>query len=229
MLPLRAVLRFTSTLFVLTVALALPIGARADDLPPPPALMAHAWLLTDIESGQVLAGRNDDERAAPASLTKLMTAYLVFSAMKSGAITPDRRVTVSEHAWKQGGSRMFLQPGRPVTVDELLHGLIVLSGNDSAVALAEAVAGSEEKFVEQMNAEAARLGMKDTHFANATGWSDPQHYSTARDLTTLATALLRDFPEHMDLYSTKTYGYNGIAQQNRNRSRAGSCGSQNRG
>jgi len=218
MFTLRAAMRlFASSLFALTLALALPIAARADDLPQPPALMAHAWLLTDIESGQAITGRNDDERAAPASLTKLMTAYLVFSAMKSGALTADHRVTVSEHAWKQGGSRMFLQPGKPVTVGELLRGLIVLSGNDAAVALAETVAGSEEAFVEKMNSEAASLGMKDTHFANATGWSDPQHYSTARDLTTLAIALLRDFPGHFDLYSTKTYGYNGIMQQNRNR------------
>lgn len=205
---------------VAPLAAALLFGAHVAhgaEMPEPPQIAARAWLLTDLASGQTLADRDADERADPASLTKLMTAYLVFGALKAGKLAPDQTVPVSEEAWRQGGSRMFLQPGKAVTVDELLRGLIVLSGNDAAVALAEATAGSEAAFVEMMNREAASLGMRKTHFANPTGWTDPEHYSTARDLSLLAAALLRDFPEHYDLYAVKNYGYNGIAQQNRNR------------
>jgi D-alanyl-D-alanine carboxypeptidase (penicillin-binding protein 5/6) len=178
---------------------------------------AKSWLLLDYSTGQALASYNPDERVEPASLTKMMTAYVVLAAMKEGKLKPGQNVPVSERAWKTQGSRMFIEPNRPVTVDELLHGMIVQSGNDACVALAEAVAGSEEAFAQLMNREAQRLGLKATRFANSTGLSDPQHYSTARDLGALAAALIRDFPEHYPLYALREYTYNRITQANRNR------------
>jgi D-alanyl-D-alanine carboxypeptidase (penicillin-binding protein 5/6) len=165
----------------------------------------------------VLAASNADERMEPASLTKLMTAYLVSAALRRKSHAPDQVVPVSARAWKTGGSRMFLEPDKPATVIELLHGVIVESGNDASVALAEAVAGSEDAFAQMMNREAQRLGMVNTHFANATGLPAPQHYSTARDLGILAAAIIRDFPEEYALYGMKEYRYNGIRQANRNR------------
>ena len=153
----------------------------------------------------------------PASLTKLMTAYLSFRALKDKELTPSQMVNVSERAWRAEGSRMFIEPKKAVSVDELLHGVIVQSGNDASIALAETVAGSEDAFVERMNREAARLGMKNTHFVNATGLPAPQQTSTANDLALLAAALIRDFPEYYPLYSIKEYRYNNITQPNRNR------------
>ncbi|MEP7084677.1 MAG: D-alanyl-D-alanine carboxypeptidase family protein, partial [Betaproteobacteria bacterium] len=168
-------------------------------------------------SGQTLAEHNSGERREPASLTKLMTAYLAFAALKQKSITLTQVIKVSERAWKAEGSRMFIEPNRPVTVDELLHGMIVQSGNDASVAIAEAVAGSEEAFGQAMTREAQRLGMKNTQFVNATGLSNPQHYSTTADMALLAAAIIRDFPEYYPLYSIKEYKYNNIAQPNRNR------------
>lgn len=191
--------------------------AQAQILPQAPTVAAKSWLLLDYSTGQALASYNPDERVEPASLTKLMTAYVVLGALKEGKIKPAQPVPVSERAWKTQGSRMFIEPKRPVTVDELLRGMIVQSGNDACIALAEAVAGTEEAFVQMMNREAQRLGLKGTHFANATGLSDPQHYSTARELGALAAALIRDFPEHYPLYSLREYTYNRISQANRNR------------
>jgi D-alanyl-D-alanine carboxypeptidase (penicillin-binding protein 5/6) len=153
----------------------------------------------------------------PASLTKLMTAYLSFSALRDGVLRADQALPVSEKAWKAEGSRMFLDPRKPARVDDLLKGMIVQSGNDACITLAEAIAGSEEKFAARMNQEAKRLGMTGTHFMNATGLPDPQHYTTARDLSRLALALIRDFPEHYKLYSMREFAYNGITQPNRNR------------
>ncbi|MGA8052279.1 MAG: D-alanyl-D-alanine carboxypeptidase family protein [Burkholderiales bacterium] len=202
---------------VLVLALLLPFAARAD-APPPPPVAAKSWLLLDVPSGSLLASQNANERADPASLTKLMTAYLVFSALKQKKLTLDQTANVSERAWKIGGSRMFIEPRKPVTVDELLRGMIVQSGNDATVALAEAVAGSEEVFAQMMNREAQRLGMKNSNFANSTGWPDPKHYSTAHDLGLNAAALIRDFPEYYGTYySMKDYRYNNITQPNRNR------------
>jgi len=146
-----------------------------------------------------------------------MTAYLSFAALKQGSLKPNQVVTVSERAWKAQGSRMFIEPKHPVTVDELLRGMIVQSGNDACIALAEAVAGSEEAFVEMMNREAQRLGLQNTQFRNSTGLPDPQHFSTARDLALLAAAVIRDFPDFYPLYSLKEYRYNNITQRNRNR------------
>ena len=185
--------------------------------PPAPVLNAKAWLLLDMSSGQVLASQNPGERIEPASLTKLMTAYLAFSALKAKTITPEQLVPVSEKAWKAIGSRMFIEPRKAVTVAELLRGMIVQSGNDACVALAELIAGSEESFAAAMNREAQRLGLKATNFRNSTGLPDPQHFTTADDLALLASAIIRDFPEFYALYSLKDYNYNGITQSNRNR------------
>ena len=195
----------------------LSVLARAQTLPQAPTIAAKSWLLLDYSTGQALASYNPDDRVEPASLTKLMTAYVVLGALKEGKLTPTQAVPVSERAWKTPGSRMFIEPKKPVTVDELLRGMIVQSGNDACIALAEAVAGSEEAFAQMMNREAQRLGLKATRFANATGLSDPQHYSTARDLGALAAALIRDYPGHYPLYALREYTYNRITQANRNR------------
>jgi len=184
---------------------------------PPPTIAAKAYILVDVLSGQTLAAQNADEPREPASLTKLMTAYLAFAALRDKQIVPSQAVNVSEHAWRAEGSRMFIEPRKAVSVDELLRGEIVQSGNDAAIALAETVAGSEGAFVERMNREAARLGMKTTHFVNATGLSAPQHVSSAADLARIAAAIIRDFPEYYPLYSIKEYRYNSISQSNRNR------------
>lgn len=203
---------------VLLAFLLLPLLAMAQQLPTPPALAAKSWLLIESGSGQELASQAADERLEPASLTKLMTAYLTFAALKQGAIKIDQMVTVSERAWKAEGSRMFIQIGTQVKVDDLIKGMIVQSGNDACVALAEAIAGNEEVFAEMMNREAQRLGMKSTSFRNAAGMPDPQHYTTARDLAKLAGALIRDFPEdYAKYYSIKEFRYNNITQPNRNR------------
>jgi serine-type D-Ala-D-Ala carboxypeptidase (penicillin-binding protein 5/6) len=182
-----------------------------------PSIAARSWLLLDLGSGQTLAAGAADERVEPASLTKLMTAYLTFAALKQGNLKLDQTVPVSDKAWKAAGSRMFIEPNRPVTVDELIHGMVIQSGNDASTALAEAVAGSEEAFVERMNREAQRLGLTATHFVNATGLPNAQHYTTARDLARLTQALIRDFPDNYAVYREKEYTYNKIAQPNRNR------------
>ena len=205
------------TLFLL--AISFTAMAAPNDLPlaPPPQLAAKAWLLLDMQSGQSLVEHNADQRIEPASLTKLMSAYLTFSALRQERIKLTDTVPVSEKAWKAEGSRMFIEPNKPVIVAELLRGMIVQSGNDATMALAEAVGGSETGFVAMMNKEAQRLGMSNTHFVNATGLPDPQHYTTARDLARLAAAIVRDFPDYYALYSIKEYTYNGITQANRNR------------
>ena len=185
--------------------------------PSAPAVAAAAWLLSDVTSGQTLDAGNADARRDPASLTKLMTAYLVFGALRTKTIVPSQMVNVSERAWRAEGSRMFIEPRRAVSVDELLRGMIVQSGNDASIALAELVGGTEDEFVARMNKEAARLGMANTRFANVTGLSAPQHYSTAADLARLAAAVIRDYPEYYPLYAQKEFRYNNITQPNRNR------------
>ena len=199
--------------------LALFISAQAHAAAPPtPSVMGKAWILGDLTSGQVLIAQGADERFEPASLTKLMTAYLVFAALRDKKLTLEQQVPVSVRAWRAPGSRMFIEPRRPVTVEELIKGMEIQSGNDACIALAEAVAGSEDVFVQLMNREAQRLGMKNTRFVNATGLPDAQHYSTARDLYMLAAALIRDFPDdYARYYAIKEYRYNNITQPNRNR------------
>src|SRR5690606_26748543 len=184
---------------------------------PAPTIAARAWITIDVNSGQTLASSNPDMKIEPASLTKIMTAYVVFNALEEKRITLDQQVTVSEHAWRTGGSRMFIEPRKPVTVDELNQGMIVQSGNDASVALAEAVGGSESAFAALMNQEAERLGMKNTHFMNATGLPDPQHVTSTRDLATLSAHLITDHPDFFHYYKQKSYTYNKITQPNRNR------------
>ncbi|MBN8495419.1 D-alanyl-D-alanine carboxypeptidase family protein [Accumulibacter sp.] len=208
--------KFRSLLFLLL--LSLSVVASAQQLPTPPALAAKSWLLIEAASGQELAAQAPDQRLDPASLTKLMTAYLSFAALKQGTLKLEQPVPVSQKAWKTGGSRMFIQVGTQVKVEDLLKGMIVQSGNDACVALAEAIAGDEENFAQMMNREAQRLGMKGSSFRNSSGLPDPQHYTTARDLATLAGALIRDFPdEYAKYYSLKEFRYNNITQPNRNR------------
>jgi D-alanyl-D-alanine carboxypeptidase (penicillin-binding protein 5/6) len=194
-----------------------PVVLQEPGAPAAPAVAAAAWVLIDTLSGQTLGAANADQRRDPASLTKLMTAYVAFDALRSKTITPSQMVTVSERAWKAGGSRMFIEPRKAVSVDELLHGVIIQSGNDASIAIAELVGGTEEAFVDRMNRDAAKLGMTGTHFTNADGLPDPQHYSTAADLAKLTVALIRDFPEYYPLYAQKEYRYNNITQSNRNR------------
>ena len=201
---------------LLAFLLLLPALAFAD-APPPPSIAAKAWLLYDFTRRQPITSANEHERVEPASLTKLMTAYLAFSALKQKTLTLDQVIPVSERAAKAPGARMFIEPTKPVKVEELLHGMITQSGNDACIALAEAIGGSEEAFAQMMNREAKRLGMKDTNFDNATGLPDPKHYSSAYDLGLLAVALIRDFPEYYPLYSLHEYRYNNITQPNRNR------------
>jgi D-alanyl-D-alanine carboxypeptidase (penicillin-binding protein 5/6) len=198
--------------------LLLPLLAFAQQMPTPPALAAKSWLLIESASGQELAAQAADERLEPASLTKLMTAYLTFAAIKQGTIKIDQTVPVSEKAWRSQGSRMFIKVNTQVSVEDLIKGMIVQSGNDACVALAEAIAGSEDNFAQMMNREAQRLGMKNSNFRNAAGMPDPQHYTTARDLAILTGALIRDFPEeYAKYYSIKEFRYNNITQPNRNR------------
>jgi len=193
----------------------IPVGDLSSI--PAPTLAARAWISIDVNSGQVLAASNPDQKVEPASLTKIMTAYVVFNALDEKRITLDQQVPVSEHAWRTGGSRMFIEPRKPVTVEELLQGVIVQSGNDASVALAETVGGSETAFAALMNQEAERLGMKNTHFMNATGLPDPQHITSVRDLATIATHLITDHPDYFHFYKQKSFTYNKIAQSNRNR------------
>lgn len=201
----------------LSVAAATSAAQQVSPAVPAPALEAKAWLLIDFHSAQSLASHNASERVEPASLTKLMTAYLTFAALRSKTLQPEQVVPVSERARRAEGSRMFIEPRKPVTVDELIRGMIVQSGNDACIALAEAIAGSEEAFVQMMNKQARKLGLDGTGFANSTGLSHPQHHSTAQDLATLAMAIMRDFPEFYPLYATREFRYNGISQANRNR------------
>jgi D-alanyl-D-alanine carboxypeptidase (penicillin-binding protein 5/6) len=200
-----------------------PTAAAPAALPPAPqapGLDAKSWLLLDATSGQVIASQNADERVEPASLTKIMTAYLVFQALKNKALQLDQTVPVSVHAWKvaPGSSKMFIEPGQHVSIDDLLSGLLIQSGNDAAVALAEATAGSEGAFVQRMNETAVRMGLKSTHFASPHGLPDPQTYSTARDLAALSARLIRDFPDLYVRYDrVKQFRFNNITQPNRNR------------
>lgn len=184
---------------------------------PAPDVAARSWLLMDMTTHTVLYSQLPDERVEPASLTKLMTAYVVFDSLEKKRLTLTQRPPVSTQAYKAIGSRMFVEPRSPATVEELLNGLIVQSGNDAAIVLAEAVAGTEAQFAELMNAEAKRLGMTNSNFMNASGLPDPSHYSTARDLATLAMQLIEDFPDYYKMYSQKEYTYNKIRQPNRNR------------
>jgi D-alanyl-D-alanine carboxypeptidase (penicillin-binding protein 5/6) len=205
---------------LVALAAAFSLSAVSAQSLPAPDMAAKSWLLVDVTSGQVLASHDPAMRIEPASLTKIMTAYVVFEAIKEKRLDPNQMVNVSVKAWKvdSGSSKMFIDPATPVKVNDLLYGLIVQSGNDAAVALAEAVSGTEDAFVVLMNKEVERMGLKNTHFANAHGLPDPQNYSTAEDLSVMASRLIQDFPDYYKVfYSTKEFTYNKIKQPNRNR------------
>jgi D-alanyl-D-alanine carboxypeptidase (penicillin-binding protein 5/6) len=210
---------FAPAALVAAVTLAAAPAAVLAQGVPMPQVAAKSWMLYDVTSGQALASQNADLRIEPASLTKLMTAYLAFEALKEKRLTLDQTITPTDivRKVKSDESRMFIEAGKPVSVNDLLMGLIVQSGNDASLALAEAVGGSEEGFVAMMNREAQRMGMKGTHFTNTDGVPDPNHYTTAVDLAILSTRLIKDFPEYYGMYSQKEFTYNKIRQPNRNR------------
>jgi len=210
---LRYLFPLVFTLFFLnsfSVNAAVPV-------PAPPQVAAKNYLLIDFDSGRILAEKDADAQIEPASITKLMTAYVVYNELEAGRLDITEQVTISEKAWRMGGSRMYLEVGTKVSVESLLMGLIVQSGNDASVALAEQVAGTEDAFVDLMNQHAARLGMTRTYYKNTTGWPDAEHLTTARDIAALTTALIKEFPEHYRRYSEKVFTYNNIKQYNRNK------------
>ena len=203
-LPLLATLLFSAYAF----------GAP---IPAPPSVAGTGHLLIDHNSGTVLAEANADTRLEPASLTKIMTAYVVFRELQEGNIQLQDKVLISEKAWRTPGSRMFIEVGKKISVEDLLKGMIVQSGNDASVALAEHIAGSEETFANLMNSHAKRLGMHDTNFLNATGLPDENHYTTARDIAKVTAASIREFPDLYAWYKVKDFEFNGIKQSNRNK------------
>ena len=203
-------------LLLALVAVSLPAAGQIRPTPAPPIIGATSYLVIDSTTGQELATLEPDKRTAPASLTKLMTAYVVFSALRQEQVRLEDEVTVSEKAWRTPGSRMFIEVGTRVSVQDLLLGMIVQSGNDASVALAEHVAGSESVFAEVMNQTAQTLGMASSHFVNVTGLPGDDHYSTARDLATLARAIISEYPDYYRWYSVKEFKYNDIKQPNRN-------------
>ena len=192
------------------------VTAPAAPVPAPPSVTARSWILLDHFSGRVLAQERAEERSEPASLTKLMTAYVVFAALSEGRLKLTDMATISEHAWRAEGSRTFLQVGTQVPVDILLKGMIVQSGNDATIALAEHVGGTEAGFAQMMNEYARRLGLGSTHYLNSDGLPSPEHYTSARDVATLANALIRDFPQYYPLFSVREFRWNNIRQSNRN-------------
>lgn len=210
-------IRNTFILFILLSAYLSSAVAAPALIPAPPRVNAKAYLLIDHNSGHVLAERNADKKIEPASLTKLMTAYVVLYEIDRGGISLEDEVKISEKAWRMGGSRMFIRVNTLVSVKDLLKGLIIQSGNDASVALAEHIANNESSFVELMNQHAERLNMNATHFNNSTGWPDKNHYTTARDLSIISQAIINDFPKHYSEYKQKEYTYNNIRQYNRNR------------
>ncbi|KIV65578.1 D-alanyl-D-alanine carboxypeptidase family protein [Pseudomonas otitidis] len=197
--------------------IAMPVSQAAEQiLPAPPQLAAKSYVLMDAQSGQVLVENNGDERLPPASLTKLMTAYIATLEIRKGQIGENDPVTISEHAWRTGGSRMFVKVNTQVALSDLLHGIIIQSGNDASVAVSEHIAGSEDAFADMMNTTAEKLGMKNSHFMNATGLPNPEHYSSAHDMALLARAIIYEDPAHYAIYSQKEFFWNNIKQPNRN-------------
>ncbi|WP_137888519.1 D-alanyl-D-alanine carboxypeptidase family protein [Pseudomonas sp. 2FE] len=208
---------FTQRLSLLLLLIVMPAAWAAEQvIPAPPQLAAKAYVLMDAASGNVLVESNGDQRLPPASLTKLMTAYMATLEIRRGQIGESDLVTVSENAWRTGGSRMFIQVGTQVSVSDLLHGIIIQSGNDASVAIAEHIAGSEDAFADMMNTTAQKLEMSGSHFMNATGLPDPEHYSTAHDMARLARAIIYEDPAHYAIYSQKEFFWNNIKQPNRN-------------
>lgn len=218
MLENRKILKPVFALLLSVLLMGFQFAAQASvPVPAPPQVAAKNYLLIDFNSGRILAEKNADAQIEPASITKLMTSYVVYSEIETGRLSLDEQVTISEKAWRMGGSRMYLEERSKVSVELLLKGLIVQSGNDASVALAEHVAGGEDAFVDLMNQYAAQLGMTATYYKNSTGWPDPEHLTSARDIATLAKAFIRDFPEHYKGYAEKVFTYNNIKQYNRNK------------
>ena len=215
-MPTKSLLTFfAATFFAATAGVAQVPNISADIAAPP--IAARAYVLFDAGSGQILAQQAASDRFEPASLTKLMTAYLAFEALRDKKITLTQTLPVSERAWRAEGSRMFIDPKQTPTIEQLLRGMIVQSGNDASIALAEGIAGSEDLFAQMMNKQSLKLGMKNSNFTNATGLPNPQLYSTAEDIAILANALMRDFPTDVGYYKEREFTYNKITQPNRNR------------
>jgi serine-type D-Ala-D-Ala carboxypeptidase (penicillin-binding protein 5/6) len=208
-------LRSLLSLLLLTALSPLCFGAETP-IPSAPTVDAPAYVVVDYRTGKTLAAQDPDARMEPASLTKLMTSYIVFQELAAGRLKLSEPVVVSEHAWRSEGSRTFIELGKPVSVEFLILGMIVQSGNDATIALAERIAGTEETFAQLMNSNAKRLGMNGTHFENSSGLPSPNHYTTAHDMALLATAIIHDFPQFYKYYSVREFEYNGIKQQNRN-------------
>jgi D-alanyl-D-alanine carboxypeptidase (penicillin-binding protein 5/6) len=204
----------TAPCFADTPAPAAPAASTA--IPTAPQVDARAYIVVDFRTGKTLAAKDAVARMEPASLTKLMTAYIVFQELAAGKLKLDEQVMVSEHAWRSEGSRTFIELGKPVSIQDLILGMIVQSGNDATIALAERIAGTEETFAQLMNANAKRLGMVGSHFENSSGLPSPQHYTTARDLSLLANAIIREYPQYYKWFSVREFEHNGIKQQNRN-------------
>lgn len=205
------------TVFIILQFLCCHSLFAAAIIPAPPELNAKSYLVMDFNSGRILAAKNIDEKLPPASLTKIMTSYIAASELAAGQITLDNQVVVSEKAWKMPGSRMFIEVNKEVSVRDLLNGIIIQSGNDASVALAEYISGDETVFAQLMNQQAKKLGMTNSHFTDSTGLPNPQHYTTAHDLAKLARALIRDYPDVYAINSHKEFTYNKIRQNNRNR------------
>ena len=214
---MKKLFKFLSCALLITPLVSTPALARQVIIPAPPQLAATGYLVMDANTGKILVEHNADEQLPPASLTKMMTSYIVSSEIQSGNVREDDSVDISVTAWKMGGSKMFVREGTRVPVKDLLRGVIIQSGNDASVALAEHIAGSEGAFADVMNQQAALLGMSNTNFKNASGWPAEGHLTTAKDLSLLARAMINDFPEHYKLYSEKYFKYNGINQPNRNK------------
>ena len=204
-------------LFLVSLVTTFPVKAAPAVIPAPPLINASSYLLMDYNSGQVLVSHNIDEKLPPASLTKIMTTYVAASELEAGHIRLEDTTVVSEKAWKMGGSKMFIEVNKKVTVEELLHGIIIQSGNDASVALAEYISGDESVFAQLMNQHAKRLGLTNSYFENASGLPEEDHLTTARDLSVLAAALISNYPEIYKIHSEKVYTYNDIKQNNRNR------------
>jgi D-alanyl-D-alanine carboxypeptidase (penicillin-binding protein 5/6) len=185
-------------------------------IPTAPQVDARAYIVVDYRTDKILAAKDAVARMEPASLTKLMTAYIVFQELAAGKLKLDEQVVVSEHAWRSEGSRTFIELGKPISIQDLILGMIVQSGNDATIALAERIAGTEETFAQMMNANAKRLGMVGSHFDNSSGLPSPQHYTTSRDLSLLANAMIREYPQYYKWFSVREFEHNGIKQQNRN-------------
>ena len=202
---------------IFLIAVITPRVYAAPIIPPPPSIAASSYLLIDAKSKKVLVEKNSAQRLPPASLTKIMTAYIVEEEIKSGRLKMDEAAPISVKAWRTGGSKMFIREGTEVAVSDLLKGVIIQSGNDASVALAEHIAGSEDAFADMMNQQAVALGLTNTNFLNATGLPDEEHYSTAEDLAQLTIALIQNHPEQYQLYAQRSYKFNNIDQPNRNK------------